>query len=329
MGQTLVCCHLPSPFSPPPPPPPHYTKKPEPIDPEKAAQVRNFFTHKASFNRNLPPSGDESTEKTRSKSKSKISTKSPSLRGAGSRVDDINTQRDSAQRALERKRSQVRPEPKQLEISPLSSVIQDITPSVITPSSPTHYSFPLFLFDQQSLSPSAPPASSVLPTAPPPENVSISDDASASFLPAPLSLPESSVFAPPGWSPSRLKPETDFTEPVYDGSSSGANARRRAAEAEVLAENSRREEREAKREALVLRLELMEAQAALDKVKKESVHSTEATLCIVCIDNSKNIAFVPCGHSVCTSCDESLQARNKGAVCPLCRGEISSRLKLY
>lgn len=326
MGQT--CCR------PPPPPPPHYTKKPDPpIDPEKAEQVRNFFTQKALH----LPSPPQELEKSKSKPLKKISkNKSPSLRGAGSRVDDITGQRDAAQRALERKRSQIRPEPK-LEVSQLVSVIQDDIPSVITPSSPTNYSFPTFLFDHHPLEPSAPPPpSSVLPSAPPPAETESflstpTEDISASFLPAPLSLPESLIFAPAGWSPIRLKPDTTF-EIVYDGSSSGAAARRRAAEAEVLAENSRREEREAKREALVLRLELMEAQAALDKVKKESVVTSDNMtqhLCIVCIDNQKNIAFVPCGHSVCTTCDESLQSRNKGSSCPLCRGEITGRLKLF
>lgn len=323
MGQN--CCR-------PPPPPPHYTKKPDPpIDPEKAEQVRNFFTQKALH---LPLTPE--LEKGKSKPLKKISkNKSPSLRGAGSRIDDITGQREAAQSALERKRSQIRPEP-HLEMSKLGSVIQDDIPSVITPSSPTNYSFPTFLFDHHPLEPSAPPPPSrVLPSAPPPAetesflSTTPTEDTSASFLPAPLNLPESSVFAPAGWSPSRLKPDSTTFEMVYDGSSSGATARRRAAEAEVLAENSRREEREAKREALVLRLELMEAQAALDKVKKESVVTIAQHLCIVCIDNPKNIAYVSCGHSVCSTCDESLQSRNKGSSCPLCRGEITGRLKLF
>jgi len=260
---------------PPPPPPPHYTKKPDPIDPEKAAQVRNFYFSKKVTSSILSSNDTINLEKKihkRSKSSSKISKNTNSLRGAGSRVDDISEQRDAAQRVLERKRTtQISPEPFQSESTLLSSVIQDITPTVITPSSPTHYSFPTFLFDNQ-IEASAPPllpSALILPSAPPPDD-SLSSSGndivtSSPFIPPPLLLPESSVFAPVGWSPSRLKPEFS-TESVYDASGTGAATRRRAEEAEILAEASKREEREAKREALVLRLELIEAQAALAKV---------------------------------------------------------------
>lgn len=324
---------------PPPPPPPHYTKKPDPIDPEKAAQVRNFyFSKKVTSSLNISSNDTINFEKKthkRSKSSSKISKNSnSSLRGAGSHVDDISEQRDAAQRVLERKRTtQISPEPFQSESTLLSSVIQDITPTVITPSSPTHYSFPTFLFDNQ-IEASAPPllpSTLILPSAPLPDDYVSSgenDIVTSAFIPPPLLLPESSVFAPVGWSPSRLKPEFS-TESVYDASGTGAATRRRAEEAEIHAEASKREEREAKREALVLRLELIEAQAALAKVKKESVITSEATLCVVCLDAIKNIAFVPCGHSVCNVCDESLQSRSKTCVCPICRQDITSRLKLF
>jgi len=331
-------CKLFQPPPPPPPPPPHYTKKPDPIDPDKAAQVRNFyFSKKVTSSTNDTIDLEKKKIHKRSKSTSKISKNSNSLRGAGSRVDDLSEQRDAAQRVFERKRTatQISPEPFQSESTLLSSVIQDVTPTVITPSSPTHYSFPTFLFDNQ-IEASAPPqlrSTLILPSAPPPDSISSSEEndivTSTPFIPPPLLLPESSVFAPVGWSPSRIKPPEFSESVVYDGSGTGASTRRRAEDAEILAEASKREERQAKREALVLRLELIEAQAALAKVKKESVVTSEATLCVVCLDATKNIAFVPCGHSVCNVCDASLQSRSKTCFCPLCRQEITSRLKLF
>ena len=45
--------------------------------------------------------------------------------------------------------------------------------------------------------------------------------------------------------------------------------------------------------------------------------------CCVCMDAGRNIAFIPCGHSVCGSCDGKL------TLCPVCRTPIADRLRLY
>ena len=47
------------------------------------------------------------------------------------------------------------------------------------------------------------------------------------------------------------------------------------------------------------------------------------TDCCVCMDAGRDIAFIPCGHSVCASCNSEL------TLCPVCRSPIADRLRLY
>ena len=55
--------------------------------------------------------------------------------------------------------------------------------------------------------------------------------------------------------------------------------------------------------------------------------SDETTLCVICNDQSRCIAFSPCGHDcVCAECGPLLPV---GAACPLCRSTIQSTLKIY
>ncbi|KAJ8768293.1 hypothetical protein K2173_021233 [Erythroxylum novogranatense] len=51
-----------------------------------------------------------------------------------------------------------------------------------------------------------------------------------------------------------------------------------------------------------------------------SLHDDQ--VCPVCLSNAKDMAF-GCGHQTCCECGESLQ------LCPICRGPIEMRLKLY
>ena len=51
--------------------------------------------------------------------------------------------------------------------------------------------------------------------------------------------------------------------------------------------------------------------------------SDAQTDCCVCMDARRSIAFIPCGHSVCGSCDGKL------TLCPVCRTPIADRLRLY
>ena len=45
--------------------------------------------------------------------------------------------------------------------------------------------------------------------------------------------------------------------------------------------------------------------------------------CPICLDNSRNMALVPCGHTFCRTCGERLTS------CPICRAAIQSRVNTY
>jgi len=47
--------------------------------------------------------------------------------------------------------------------------------------------------------------------------------------------------------------------------------------------------------------------------------------CIICEENPRVIAYIPCGHTVCMSCNEKLIDKP----CSFCRAPINDRLQLY
>lgn len=49
------------------------------------------------------------------------------------------------------------------------------------------------------------------------------------------------------------------------------------------------------------------------------------TECIICEENPRVIAYIPCGHTVCMSCNEKLIDKP----CSFCRAPIFDRLRLY
>jgi len=54
------------------------------------------------------------------------------------------------------------------------------------------------------------------------------------------------------------------------------------------------------------------------------VQLNEEKLCCICLEKEKNILLLDCGHiSVCERCARKLNA------CPLCRCDISSKIKIY
>lgn len=50
----------------------------------------------------------------------------------------------------------------------------------------------------------------------------------------------------------------------------------------------------------------------------------EALTCVVCLDEPRDIAFAPCGHKVCCNV-----CANQVSQCPICRGAITNRLRVY
>ena len=55
------------------------------------------------------------------------------------------------------------------------------------------------------------------------------------------------------------------------------------------------------------------------------VNNIPGTECILCAENPRTLAYIPCGHTVCMSCDEKLIDKP----CSFCRAPIHDRLKLY
>jgi E3 ubiquitin-protein ligase MUL1 len=55
----------------------------------------------------------------------------------------------------------------------------------------------------------------------------------------------------------------------------------------------------------------------------------DGQLCVICLRERRNAAFVPCGHLVCCcNCGERVQLKDK-ALCPVCRQDIKYMLRVY
>jgi len=58
--------------------------------------------------------------------------------------------------------------------------------------------------------------------------------------------------------------------------------------------------------------------------KKEFKKEERKIDCSVCMEESRQILFVPCGHVVtCVGCSEQVE------ICPMCRAQINSRMRAY
>ena len=64
----------------------------------------------------------------------------------------------------------------------------------------------------------------------------------------------------------------------------------------------------------------------MEKLRKFSDLLTDSFKCIICIDNAKNVIFIPCYHMViCQVCYDSLEKNQ----CPICRKEISDSVNIF
>ncbi|KAJ8750040.1 hypothetical protein K2173_013955 [Erythroxylum novogranatense] len=61
---------------------------------------------------------------------------------------------------------------------------------------------------------------------------------------------------------------------------------------------------------------------SLTSAPPATVSSCDNQVCPICLSNDKDMAF-GCGHQTCCECGESLE------LCPICRGPIGMRIKLY
>ena len=92
---------------------------------------------------------------------------------------------------------------------------------------------------------------------------------------------------------------------------------------------ARQEERELRR--LEEQMRLLEAErqrrgAEIRRLKEnqQTRDTRRARECIVCMEASPEVVFVPCGHLVCcVACAEQVES------CPSCRAEIAQRVRTY
>jgi hypothetical protein len=66
---------------------------------------------------------------------------------------------------------------------------------------------------------------------------------------------------------------------------------------------------------------IKEKEEQLSEISSEK----DENLCVICLDNKKNIVLVPCGHvCICDSCKEK-----NIKDCPICRTKIENMIKAY
>ena len=71
-----------------------------------------------------------------------------------------------------------------------------------------------------------------------------------------------------------------------------------------------------------------EQAAAVDGDKKPAATDGDAS-CVVCLVESKDHAFVPCGHMcACEGCATEIQ-NTKNPTCPMCRSPFASVIKVF
>ncbi|CAD7964156.1 unnamed protein product [Amoebophrya sp. A25] len=62
------------------------------------------------------------------------------------------------------------------------------------------------------------------------------------------------------------------------------------------------------------------------------VRGVDDILCPICLTNRRNVAIVPCGHLLCTTCAPKMMApggRASGVECPVCRTRVQAFQKLF
>ncbi|BFZ24930.1 hypothetical protein BsWGS_27969 [Bradybaena similaris] len=59
------------------------------------------------------------------------------------------------------------------------------------------------------------------------------------------------------------------------------------------------------------------------KLAEENQKLKEQKLCKICLDEDACVAFIPCGHLVCSSCAPAL------SLCPICRAKITGTIRTY
>jgi len=64
----------------------------------------------------------------------------------------------------------------------------------------------------------------------------------------------------------------------------------------------------------------------IKNINKITTEKTEDNECLLCLDNKKDIVFIPCGHvSMCSGCANKFT----NTECPCCRKTIEYMYKIY
>lgn len=127
---------------------------------------------------------------------------------------------------------------------------------------------------------------------------------SASPLPPPLSL-----------SSPRHSPITSAAPPLS------------ALNADASAKPRTRGERRDSDETLAKRL--LAAESALAALRQENDNLKEARVCVICIDNARELVLLPCAHFALCKSEGCRRSMGTPAVCPVCRGTVRSTLQIY
>ncbi len=57
---------------------------------------------------------------------------------------------------------------------------------------------------------------------------------------------------------------------------------------------------------------------------REQAPSTSSNMCVLCLEEEKRLACIPCGHrATCVPCGHSLRS------CPICRTGINNLMRIY
>jgi hypothetical protein len=62
------------------------------------------------------------------------------------------------------------------------------------------------------------------------------------------------------------------------------------------------------------------------EIKKCKVEVRDANECPICLENKKDAACVPCGHTFCWSCINDNKSLTN---CPMCNVKLERKMKLY
>lgn len=83
------------------------------------------------------------------------------------------------------------------------------------------------------------------------------------------------------------------------------------------------------KKSTLLHTELLKNIEQLQNKKQSLLAEEDNLLCCVCMERQKNTALAPCGHlCVCFQCSSAVVIP-KESLCPICRGAITSSLRVY